>query len=497
MREKRGGGGGGGGRGGPPGLYRAAASVLARLERREGALKTLVYGSGFPRARQLYALVAETRRYAPALEALLEASGLLRAERKLPPPLARVLVYELLFGQGLRGGGGGGEGPGAQAPRPPPRRAGSPQGAQEGEPQRGPAAARRRCDCCCCWRWWWSCALAAAALRACERAEDARRGCGGLFQAPGLLLPGQSLGRPGGSQDFVREEIPAGPPPARLVGPAPQDGSPPGPLVQSRTPHPSRQGQLPPGLPLEPGARVPRHRRLRRPGEQNQPAGGLMNNKGRIFAFDLDAQRLATMNTMLIRAGATCCELAHRDFLTTDPGDPKFGKVRYILLDPSCSGSGIVDRSPGEEEDPSLPQRLQGLAGFQRKMLAHALKFPALHRLVYSTCSVHREENEDVVWDALEQQGKGFRLVEALPSWPHRGLDVFAGAKSCLRASPQDTLTNGFFVAVLERRHTGDGGADSPVQLPGAGTEGKQVSPSHAAKKRRKKRQKKEAPVKA
>lgn len=60
----------------------------------------------------------------------------------------------------------------------------------------------------------------------------------------------------------------------------------------------------------------------------------------RIFAFDLDAKRLATMSTLLMRAGSTCYQLAHQDFLTTDPGDPQYSQVKYILLDPSCSGSG-------------------------------------------------------------------------------------------------------------------------------------------------------------
>lgn len=43
------------------------------------------------------------------------------------------------------------------------------------------------------------------------------------------------------------------------------------------------------------------------------------------------------------------------------------------------------------------------------------------------------------------------RLAPVLPSWPHRGLGTFPGAEHCLRASPETTLTGGFFVAVLER----------------------------------------------
>lgn len=59
-----------------------------------------------------------------------------------------------------------------------------------------------------------------------------------------------------------------------------------------------------------------------------------------IFAFDVDTKRLATMSTMLTRAGVTGFQLAQQDFLTVDPGDPKYSKVTHILLDPSCSGSG-------------------------------------------------------------------------------------------------------------------------------------------------------------
>uniref|UniRef100_A0A8D0G5X0 28S rRNA (cytosine-C(5))-methyltransferase n=1 Tax=Sphenodon punctatus TaxID=8508 RepID=A0A8D0G5X0_SPHPU len=191
------------------------------------------------------------------------------------------------------------------------------------------------------------------------------------------------------------------------------------------------------------------------PGNKTSHLAAILKNKGQIFAFDLDAKRLTTMSTMLMRAGATCYQLAHQDFLAADPGDPKYSNVKYILLDPSCSGSGMVSRLPGETRTPNS-DRLQDLAGFQRKALAHALRFPALQHLVYSTCSLHQEENEDVVWAVLQQHSLVFRLVKVLPSWPHRGLPIFPGAECCLRASPAETLTNGFFVAVLEKQPAGN-----------------------------------------
>lgn len=172
----------------------------------------------------------------------------------------------------------------------------------------------------------------------------------------------------------------------------------------------------------------------------------------KIFAFDQDAKRLASMATLLARAGVSCCELAEQDFLAVSPSDQRYCQVQYILLDPSCSGSGMPSRQLEEPKSctPS-PERLRALAAFQQRALSHALTFPALRRLVYSTCSVCQEENEDVVRAALQQSPGAFRLAPVLPSWPHRGLSAFPGAEHCLRASPETTLTGGFFIAVLER----------------------------------------------
>ncbi|NXS24358.1 NSUN5 methyltransferase, partial [Mystacornis crossleyi] len=173
------------------------------------------------------------------------------------------------------------------------------------------------------------------------------------------------------------------------------------------------------------------------PGNKTSHLAAILKNKGQIFAFDVDPKRVAAMNTLLIRAGVTGCQLAQQDFLTVDPRDPKYSRVTHILLDPSCSGSGnvvrlqllgrsravgvqtpgdssrpagMVTRGLGQEVAPSA-ERLQALAGFQRRALNHALSFPALQRLVYSTCSLHQEENEDVVQAVLREWGSAFRWV--------------------------------------------------------------------------------------
>lgn len=74
---------------------------------------------------------------------------------------------------------------------------------------------------------------------------------------------------------------------------------------------------------------------------------------------------------------------------------------------------------PLEEPGAGTPSkaRLQALAGFQQRALRHALTFPSLQRLVYSTCSLCQEENEDVVWDALQQNPGAFRYRGPPGSW--------------------------------------------------------------------------------
>ncbi|KAG2459255.1 NSUN5 methyltransferase, partial [Polypterus senegalus] len=187
------------------------------------------------------------------------------------------------------------------------------------------------------------------------------------------------------------------------------------------------------------------------PGNKTSHLAALMSNRGKLFAFDLDPKRLSTMSTLLLRAGVTCQELAHVDFLKVNPEDPKYSQVEYILLDPSCSGSGIVGRLNELTDTPasSSEERLQALARFQQLCLAHALRFPCLKRLVYSTCSLHSQENEDVVAACMQQHEKSFRLVALLPEWPERGR---APLTQCLRASQSKMLTNGFFVAMLEKK---------------------------------------------
>ncbi|KAL1407370.1 hypothetical protein Q8F55_006792 [Vanrija albida] len=199
------------------------------------------------------------------------------------------------------------------------------------------------------------------------------------------------------------------------------------------------------------------------PGNKTSYMSALMGAEGTLYAFERSPNRYNTLRNMLEKAQCSNVQATRGDFTETNPAD--YPNVTRILLDPSCSGSGIVNRldylvDADEAEDDEQAERLEKLAAFQLQMIQHAFRFPAAQRVVYSTCSIHAEEDERVVAKALAS-GKGqWRLApraSVLPKWERRGLvdELGDGADSVIRCLPEDK-TNGFFVSCFERVREGD-----------------------------------------
>eukprot|EP00746_Dinoflagellata_sp_MGD_P041887 gnl/MRDRNA2_/MRDRNA2_20131_c0_seq1.p1 gnl/MRDRNA2_/MRDRNA2_20131_c0~~gnl/MRDRNA2_/MRDRNA2_20131_c0_seq1.p1 ORF type:complete len:412 (+),score=60.78 gnl/MRDRNA2_/MRDRNA2_20131_c0_seq1:239-1474(+) len=183
------------------------------------------------------------------------------------------------------------------------------------------------------------------------------------------------------------------------------------------------------------------------PGSKTSQMAALMQNEGTIVAFDRDQRRLRTLADLMRHQGVTCVEPCHQDFLEASPQTPNFADVTHFLLDPSCSSSGTMTTQPESEHE-----TMSKLVNNQSAIIRHAMRFPSCQRIAYSTCSVYTEENEDVVQTVLRSpEGAQFKLVEALPWWPRRGLPVFPDAHFCVRTSWEDK-TIGFFIALFERK---------------------------------------------
>ncbi|KZP31855.1 S-adenosyl-L-methionine-dependent methyltransferase [Athelia psychrophila] len=243
------------------------------------------------------------------------------------------------------------------------------------------------------------------------------------------------------------------------------------------------------------------------PGNKTSHLSALMQNKGKLFAFERDHKRFSTLKMMLSKANCRNVEPVNIDFLTVQPNDKTYSAVTHILLDPSCSGSGIVNRldhllENEEEDDTDQTERLTKLSNFQLTMIRHAMKFPRVIKIVYSTCSIHAMENEHVVREALqcaEAQAGGFVLApqgDVLPAWPRRGLTEemhkAEDALSVIRCSPDHDATNGFFVSCFVRAAGSQQGINVTQvkrKMPDLeGDDSTEVSQTKRAKKAKKKR---------
>jgi 16S rRNA (cytosine967-C5)-methyltransferase len=170
----------------------------------------------------------------------------------------------------------------------------------------------------------------------------------------------------------------------------------------------------------------------------------LMQNKGQIYAFDVDGRRLAPMHERLERAGARNVQIRvparTRDVL----GDLR-GCMDVVFIDAPCTGSGTWRRNP-DSKWRLRPAALQTRLQEQREALA--LAAPLVKpggRLVYVTCSVLPEENEDQVAAFLAANGD-------FTSANLRGPAVPGYARGhAIQMTPLMTGCDGFFVAALER----------------------------------------------
>lgn len=190
------------------------------------------------------------------------------------------------------------------------------------------------------------------------------------------------------------------------------------------------------------------------PGNKTTQIAAWIKNIGTVYAVELDKRRFETLESLIEKSGATCVKTINNDALKiTDNDCPN---VEYILVDPSCTGSGMINRLSFEKEEKD-PSRIRKLHNFQVTLLKHALShFPKAKRVVYSTCSRFKEENEEVVKEVLESC-KSFELVSCKESLQAPWLTSKNQSESdnignyCISSIPETHFTLGFFVAAFAR----------------------------------------------
>ncbi len=172
---------------------------------------------------------------------------------------------------------------------------------------------------------------------------------------------------------------------------------------------------------------------------------GAMGNTGQIYAYDSDARRLADTIRRGDRAGVRNLQI--RSPVNPDPLKGLQGKMDVVFIDAPCSGAGSWRRHP-DTKWRLTPETLDRRRADQDAVLDAGAPFVKPGgRMVYVTCSVLPEEDEDRV-AAFLARTEGFGVS---PATDDPKLIRYLTAEGYLRLSPHTSGTDGFFVAVLEK----------------------------------------------
>lgn len=183
------------------------------------------------------------------------------------------------------------------------------------------------------------------------------------------------------------------------------------------------------------------------PGGKTTHLAEKMQNEGSILAMDLHVKKLDLIDENTARLGLEIVQTAPLDGRKAAEFLPANG-YDAILVDAPCSGLGVMKRKPDikytkREED------LESLQTIQLAILENAVKLLKPNgRLVYSTCTVDKRENEGTV-EAFLEKHSDMELV------PLENLPQQLVAKEntgMLQVFPQDFGSDGFFVAAFRKK---------------------------------------------
>ena len=178
------------------------------------------------------------------------------------------------------------------------------------------------------------------------------------------------------------------------------------------------------------------------PGGKSFAAACAMNDTGLVRAFDVHPHRTGLVRETMKRMGITCVKPETKDAMNLDP--KLLESADAVLLDAPCTGFGTIRKRP-EIKYNRHPRDISDLAKKQREMLTIAAKYVKPGgKLVYSTCTVAREENiENIQWFL---QKHPFTMRPAIiPDTRH------IIEEDTLLLLP-DTTNDCFFIAAMEKQ---------------------------------------------
>ncbi len=161
-----------------------------------------------------------------------------------------------------------------------------------------------------------------------------------------------------------------------------------------------------------------------------------MENKGQLYSFDLHDNKINLIKKGAKKLGIDIITASARNAKT--PDESLIGKADKVLCDAPCSGLGVIGKKPDIKY--KALEAIEGLPKVQAEVLRGASKYVRQGgTLVYSTCTLNRRENEDIV-RAFLSENEEFSLVP------------FDGCEGMRCMLPHKDKTDGFFIAKMVRK---------------------------------------------
>ena len=186
------------------------------------------------------------------------------------------------------------------------------------------------------------------------------------------------------------------------------------------------------------------------PGGKTTHIAALIQNRGRIAACDSNSKRLELLRKNAERLTATCIEPFVED--ARKLGNLYADQFDRVLVDAPCSGLGVLRRKP-DARWKKTPESLKNLPKLQMEILESCSKCVMKNgALVYSTCTIEKAENDDVIDEFLAKH-PGF-IIESAPLYTSRDLlakNPSLMAFRTLKLFPTIDGVDGFFIARMKR----------------------------------------------
>ncbi len=165
------------------------------------------------------------------------------------------------------------------------------------------------------------------------------------------------------------------------------------------------------------------------PGGKSISAAIRMENKGEVFSHDLHKNKIGLIEKMAQRLGVSIIKASPRNGKEM-PDDDKLSYFDRVICDVPCSGLGVIGKKPDlRYKDMDISQ----LIDTQYQILCSSVNYlKAGGKLVYSTCTLNREENDAQIEKFLKEN-TGYTLLSSRTLMPHIN------------------GTDGFYIAVIEK----------------------------------------------